>query len=89
MSSSFFDTPPESGAEKQVRECRYGHGPLTLIDKFGGKPVVFSMFFSVPDQSPMATNQFGPFHYYVCSHCGYTEFVDTTPSVSIQHREHE
>lgn len=84
MSNFVLSLDSEPGVAEQERTCRYGHGPLTLVDRQEGRECFLAIAWGFADTSRAAPKYLGPLQWHLCGVCGYMELVDLTPSNSIE-----
>jgi hypothetical protein len=72
--------------EKVTPTCRYGHGPLTLVDRMHKYNANFGlvMFIDALTDGPAYLNGL---NFYVCSKCGYVELFDSSAQQTIDNME--
>ncbi len=85
MSENRINISPPPSVIDQQRDCPRGHGGLRRIDHIAGKKAFVLLTYAFENEPIDNAQHIGPFFWFLCPTCGYTELVDTDPSRTINH----
>lgn len=65
------------------RHCPHGHGPLTEVTHISGKRSFLLLTHGADGEAIDSASHIGPFLWFLCARCGYTELVDSDPNATL------